>query len=707
MSKTIKVTYNSGTPETSITIDGIPFDTSRIKGMEIADWAYPFMIRKVRWNGFYDEMVEASGGEKVFNLIFEGSESDLNELKEAWADAPVTVVTEENAGNIAVIVYDENSLTTDITVNGRTFDTSRINGREIADWIYPFMIRKVKWNGIFEELSEFTGSAEYTIQFSGSNSAMQELIGECPETVSIVRNRKPEENVSFTFLSLSREIFLAFFADIDNPKLPDSIISEIRKSLCNPEPVFPVYVKAVTEVAGVEGKDTPCKASSMEELIECISGIYNSWDSPRANVYRRDHDIGWNSGFVIEISRSGEADDKEARKRKFYDKYGNFFPQYIERSAYNENVVEDLYKLGLWYREVELDDNKADFQFRKSEFMKKYRDILVRGIGGCENLKEVAYFYYVKGLWHRDFTGWKRKSQKFFMMSYVLEISLGNETPEAESEIVFDGNSLRQIAKMFQYGSEYSSPDYEKALEFYRKTDGLYGVENIEAVVCCEKCGEYAFIIEDYENALYYFLLAEDYYQEYISHCYDMIADAEDDDDVDFWNDIIESYSSSIAFNYYRISECYEQIEDEDNQFLYLSMSVEKDDTFEVAQCSLGVCYCCGTGTPADMEKAVHCFYKSAEKNYPQAYYYLGMCYEKGAGVETDIQRARAIYEAGAELGSEICAEKLEELDSRNRNKSGRNPLKRGLKTGAKIVSGILSGATEGLISAIMDEDDI
>ena len=66
MIKTVKVTYNSDTLETAITVDGNAFDTSRINGREIEDWAYPFMMRKVKWNGFYDEMVEALGGAEVF-----------------------------------------------------------------------------------------------------------------------------------------------------------------------------------------------------------------------------------------------------------------------------------------------------------------------------------------------------------------------------------------------------------------------------------------------------------------------------------------------------------------------------------------------------------------------------------------------------------------------------------------------------------------
>lgn len=157
MAKTVKVSYNADTLETVITVDGREFDTSRINGKEIADWAYPFMIRKIRWNGFYDEMVESLGGDKEFNLVFEGSEDALAELKEAWEDAPVTIISEGNGENTVLIEYDEDNLKTTITINGQAFDTSRIDGREIADWVYPFMIRKVKWNGIFEELSEAVG----------------------------------------------------------------------------------------------------------------------------------------------------------------------------------------------------------------------------------------------------------------------------------------------------------------------------------------------------------------------------------------------------------------------------------------------------------------------------------------------------------------------------------------------------------------------
>ena len=48
--------------------------------------------------------------------------------------------TAKQAGNTVEVVYDANTLETLITVNGKSFDTSRIDGKEIADWAYPFMM---------------------------------------------------------------------------------------------------------------------------------------------------------------------------------------------------------------------------------------------------------------------------------------------------------------------------------------------------------------------------------------------------------------------------------------------------------------------------------------------------------------------------------------------------------------------------------------
>ena len=54
------------------------------------------MIRKINFKRFYDEIVEALDCKKAFNLVFEGSEADLNKLKKALKNATVTIIELEN-----------------------------------------------------------------------------------------------------------------------------------------------------------------------------------------------------------------------------------------------------------------------------------------------------------------------------------------------------------------------------------------------------------------------------------------------------------------------------------------------------------------------------------------------------------------------------------------------------------------------------------
>ena len=568
MSKVVKVTYNSESLHTEIVVDGQSFDTSRINGKEIADWAYPFMMRKVKWNGFYDEMVEALGGEKTFDLIFDGSEEALNELKEAWEDAPVNVISEDNVGNNVVIEYDESTLNTTITVNGTPFDTSRINGKEIEDWVYPFMVRKVKWDGIFEELEKVIGSDEYTIQFSGSNSAMKALMEERPETIEISKKR-------------------------------------------------------------------------------------NSHNKSK-----------------ISANTQNEKSEKQKKRELFLQRKADFLKKYGAAYQYSNN----------------------------------------------DNLQQVADHYYAQGIWNRDFRGWKSKGERFLIMSYVLETSLGSKNPKAGNEIDYNDRNLKKIANMFYYGGYYASPNYEKALEFYNKIEDLKGDDYINIAECYEKIARCNFLTGDYHNSISNFFDAINNHSSYIEYCNDNQLESEDEEDFESWQSCIDFHNQEISRIYVELSDCYLKLEDKKNIFESFKSAVEYDEENYLAQNYLGFCYLFGFGTSENFPDAAHCLYKAAEYDYPDAYYYLGCYYE----IIRDTEKAKEIYKAGVELGSEECEERLSEMEhnSLNGNKIfTKDNLKKGLKAGVKaigligsatfnpLLSGIAGGA-ESLISSIIDEDD-
>lgn len=506
MSKTVKVTYNSETLMTEITVDGQSFDTSRINGKEIADWAYPFMMRKIKWNGFYDEMVEALGGEKSFDLIFDGSEDDLNELKEAWEDAPVNIISEECSGNNVVIEYDEDTLSTNITVNGVPFDTSRINGKEIDDWVYPFMMRKVKWDGIFEELANVTGSEEYTIEFSGSNSAMKVLMEECPEDVEIMRRKNTH-----------------------NKKTAN------KKS---------------------------CASKSQNGLSEKHS------------------------------------EHKEKAKVKFCAKYGN---------KWNDNG---------------------------------------KHLTGEEN----AQSFYVRGLWYRDIIKNYRKAERLFRLSYALDVSLGNPNPRAENDMDLSDDSKFELANTFYYGSICCSPDYYKALEYYKQIeDSLDECGKSHMAGCYEKIADGLCWEENYTLSISKYLESIRLLEYVMNYYSDEINDAEDDDWIEFYTIQLNYVKDDIGRCYYRIAQCYSNIEDYKKSVEWYTKAAEYGNAY--AQNALGDCYYFGRGVEQNYEKAVEWYTEVAEQGYSDAQYKLGCCYYWGDGVSQNYEKAVEWYTEAAEQG--------------------------------------------------------
>ena len=121
-------------------------------------------------------------GSTEFILQFDSDEESFSIIKNALASQPVKLV---GTNNTVTIVYSENPFTTRITINGKFFDTTLLQNRCIDEWIQPFQVREVHWNGIFKELEDYIGTDKYTVYFMGDQKLMSYLIDACPETVSI------------------------------------------------------------------------------------------------------------------------------------------------------------------------------------------------------------------------------------------------------------------------------------------------------------------------------------------------------------------------------------------------------------------------------------------------------------------------------------------------------------------------------------------
>lgn len=611
MSKVVKVTYNAETLLTEITVDGQSFDTSRINGKEIADWAYPFMMRKVKWNGFYDEMVEALGGENEFDLVFEGSEEDLNELKEAWEDAPVTIISGEDSGNTVVIEYDENSLTTDITVNGQPFDTSRINGKEIEDWVYPFMMRKVKWDGIFEELAKAVGSEEYAIQFSGSNSAMKELMEDCPESVEILKGRN-KGNKSNNMKAK---------ADSDNDELKkaeDLYISSKTKE------AFPIFEKLAQNGNG--------------RAMYFLSNYYIGLLGIPRDIEKRTYWLnkGAESGDLLSkltiaesISEYGSKDNAD-RKWKIFDEV---FPA-LSKMAEDGDAISQceitplLFGYYGKYRKHEnlslaikyLKNASEKYGFAKAQY--ELGNCYKRGRGVDRNL-DIAIEYYTKAA-----------NQNYLPSMYALGSlykDFGENKEDEQNQFVWfiraaeNGHpgAFGEVAECYYYGIGVEK-NYAEAVEWYTKAAEQEETEAKFQLANCYSNG--IGTNQDYQKA--FELYSQVYDEEGTERFIENLNSAEED--------IYSSESSNMkkeyAFNF------------------LMSHSLFDVSTIHFL---LGKCFDEGIGTAQNYKEAVNWYTKSAEQDNAKACNNLGNCYLHGKGVKKDRAKAMELFKKAKDLGSE------------------------------------------------------
>lgn len=179
MNKTIIIEY--ATETLTIECDGKQFDAEQISGVDISEWAYPFMKNNYRWNGLYEELKNFCGSE-TFSLEFNGAEDKLEILKQALSDKPVRFIGKDNK---VVIIYKKDPLTTKMTINGKIYDTSRITDKTIEEWVVPFSNNGIEWKGIFAEIEEFIGTNTYAIQFMGNPDEIRIIMDNCPQNGNI------------------------------------------------------------------------------------------------------------------------------------------------------------------------------------------------------------------------------------------------------------------------------------------------------------------------------------------------------------------------------------------------------------------------------------------------------------------------------------------------------------------------------------------
>lgn len=628
--KSVKVAYNADTLETTITVDGKAFDTSRIDGKEIEIWAYPFMMRKIKWNGFYDEMTEALG-EKEFNLIFEGSESGLNELKEAWEDAPVHIVEENFDMPDAVIEYDEENLTTTITVNGDEFDVSRINGKEIEDWVYPFIIRKVKWDGIFEELAKVIGSEEYTIAFLGDEKYLSVLNEECPETVMIKMNTETKFLRNESDETIERDILLSKLCIVltkrssSLKKDPDYLYNEAKK--CNKkEQAFALYKKSA-DLGNVKAQF---------ETGKYYYEVYKSYD----NAFE----------YFRKASSYSHAEAQYYIGEIYYNGYGRK-QSYMSAIKWYKLSVEHgfddaIYKVGLSYLKVnDLKSAKewlekavkAGCSDAKAELKKVEEATRPKS---AEELYNEAKVFDEQHRYNKSFDLYKKSAEMGYTKSmfemgkcYYFGAGIGENYQKA-FEYFKKAADKNNSEAQYYLGSLYYNGDgvkqnYSEAVKWYTKGANNRDPDAMNMLGVCYHDGKG--IKKNLQQAVTWYRKAadkgHDAAQYNLAECY--------------WNGEGTKQNKALAFSLYEKAA---------------------EQGHASANNALGLRYHLGEGRKVDIQKAIMYYQKAAETGLSVAMCNLGILYKEN----NDIDLAREWFEKALEAGDENAQEYLDKIDEDN-----------------------------------------
>ena len=172
----IRVMYKQSTEEGESVEE---LDASAIEDRPIEQWNTPFVHGNVRWYGL-DEEIRAAAGFESYSIIFYAEDEVVRKLRRVLSGKGIFIF---GAQNLVEIAYDRSRMHTQVTINGRTIDTSVITGYPIQMVVNP--IPSLDWDGLFEEIQDFMGNAPFSAVFSGVQEDMSALIQCCPENLNL------------------------------------------------------------------------------------------------------------------------------------------------------------------------------------------------------------------------------------------------------------------------------------------------------------------------------------------------------------------------------------------------------------------------------------------------------------------------------------------------------------------------------------------
>ena len=570
---------------------------------------------------------------------------------------------------------------------------------DIEDWAYPFMMRKVRWDGIFDELKAVLGTEEYEILFSGTRAAMRVLMEECPETVTISFQKGEKSAQSKNNSS-------------------KSVPSQKNSSSANEY--------------SAEKYDDLWKNEDYETLLPIVRSAAESGNSEEQSDLGVMYQLGF--GVAIDISTALKWYLKAAEQGN--SSCMESVAQIYSGRTNGSEQIKNSKKAEEWFKKAEkatVDKSNFDYEAYYSFLLNEGRnkeafEVLKRGAknGRMLSLLDLANTYY----WGEDYwLGDFGVSQDFLKAGEWFEKAADAGAAEA----------MMRMAEFCLYAQGNVQEDNDRAFQYLQNA-----VEKDDelpyAHLLLGKCYYYGWgTSENLRKAKEQFRIAADSYSTEAMYWLGIIyRDEGNGKEATKWlqkagdNDFSDGLLALgyMYLNGNAVKQNYQRAYD----FFKKAMGQGSAD----AQYAIGNMYYEGLHVRQNYNEAARRYRKAAEKGISDAKAMLGLCYLCGTGVSQNDEYGAELLEEAAEEGSELAVELIESYNSGSnsttrrsfnkvintandfiKSKKGQKVLKktgkgaamgavRGLAGGTplSVIGGALKGAAGAAITALADDEE-